>query len=166
MHELNERFKGIVDVLYGVIWSEVGWHFSESLGGVDKKSINVFFFFDAVGILEAPGSKFDTVLRFRFWRSKLLVNIASLRYAKRTPGANCRFPCAATCCPMLMAFPTGTLDMTLYPSLMIYFLTFFTYRSCPLVHLISVLMPSSSRFFANMTCGCRAARIGCEPLTS
>jgi hypothetical protein len=99
MHELNERFKGIVDVLYGVIWSEVGWYFSESLGGVDKKSINVFFFFDAVGILETSGSEFDTVLRFRFWRIKLLVNIASLRYAKRTPGANCRFPCAGHAVP-------------------------------------------------------------------
>ncbi len=66
MHKSDERFESIVDVLDGVIWPEVVWYFSESLCGVDKKSINVFVFFDAVGIPETSGREFDTVLRFRF----------------------------------------------------------------------------------------------------
>ena len=52
VHEANERFKSVVDVLDNLIQPESVWELSESLGGVDKKCVDVFILFDLVWVLE------------------------------------------------------------------------------------------------------------------
>lgn len=52
VHEANERFKSVVDVLDNLIQPEIVWELSESLGGVDKKCVDVFILFDLVWVLE------------------------------------------------------------------------------------------------------------------
>ena len=67
VHEANERFKSVVDVLDDLIWPEVVWEFSQRLGGVDKKCVDVFILFDVVWILESPGREVYSMLCLRFW---------------------------------------------------------------------------------------------------